>query len=64
MTQVLLTPAQAAHLAQQVSAMRAAEQAFQQALALLTLGADLPDGAILSDINVDTGVLTFTVPEP
>jgi hypothetical protein len=62
--QVPLTSAQAAYLAQQVSAMRTAEQAFQQALALLTLGAELPDGAILSDINVDTGVLTFTVPEP
>ena len=60
---VTLTPAQAAYLAQQVSAVRAAEQALQQALALLTLGAELPEGAILSDINVDTGVLTFTVPE-
>ena len=63
MARVIVTPAQAAYLAQQVSAVRAAEQALQQALALLTLGAELPEGAILSDINVDTGVLTFTVPE-
>ena len=63
MSSLTITSAQAAYLAQQVSAVRAAEQALQQALALLTLGAELPEGAILSDINVDTGVLTFTAPE-
>lgn len=63
MRTVDLTPSQAAHLAQRVQAVRAAEQALQQDLALLTLGADLPAGAVLSDINVETGVLTFTTPE-
>lgn len=59
----LVTPAQATHLAQRAEAVRSAERAFQQDLALLMLGADLPAGAVLADINVETGVLTFTVPE-
>ena len=58
-----LAPAQAPHLAQRAEAVRMAERAFQQDLALLALGADLPAGAVLTDINVETGVLTFTAPE-
>ena len=60
---ITLTIAQVTHLAQRAEAVRAAERAFQQDLALLALGADLPAGAVLTDINVETGVLTFTVPE-
>ena len=58
---VTLTPLQAAYLAGLVSEAQKAQQAANEALALLTLG-HVPSDAVLQDINTDTGVLTFTTP--
>lgn len=59
MVTVALSPAQAGYVANLVTAAQRAQQAANEAVALLTLG-HVPAGAILSDINTDTGVLTFT----
>jgi hypothetical protein len=55
-----VTPAQATALARLVEETRRAGQLAQDALALLTLGHDVPPAAQLTAIDADTGVLTFT----
>lgn len=57
-----LTTQQAEHLAGLVRDIQRAQQVASDALALLTLG-HVPADAVLRDINTDTGVLTFSLPE-
>lgn len=59
MLTVTVTALQAAYLAGLVQTAQQAQTAANEALALLTLGY-VPTGATLTDINTDTGVLTFT----
>jgi hypothetical protein len=63
MATVTVTPAQAAHVAALVQQARTAQDALEQAVRLLTLGADLPEGSTLFHVDTDTGVFTFTAPE-
>jgi hypothetical protein len=58
---VSLTPAQAQHLAALVSAAQRAQQLAQDAVTLLAMGL-VPDGAVLTHIDTDTGACTFTDP--
>lgn len=59
MPTVIVTPPQAAYLAGLVSEAQRAQRVAHEAVALLTLG-HVPAGAVLQDINTDTGALTFT----
>lgn len=58
-----VTPLQAHYLAGLVAEAQKAQRVANEAVALLTLG-HVPAGAVLQDINTDTGTLTFTVLEP
>lgn len=60
MSPLTVTPAQAAHLAALLRDAQTAHQRLREALTLLTLG-QVPEGATLTDINTDTGVLSFRV---
>lgn len=57
---VTVTPEQAAALAEHVQAAQTAHARAQETLRILTLGL-LPADAALTDVNCETGVLTFHV---
>lgn len=61
MTTVTVTPLQAQYLAGLVQEAQKAQRAANEALALLTLG-HVPAGAVLQNVDVETGVLTFAGP--
>ncbi len=56
---VPVTRQQAAYLANLIQQAQQAQRAVNEAVALLALGR-VPPSATLSDVNVETGVLTFT----
>lgn len=59
---VSLTPEQARYVASLVQQAQHAQRAVNEAVALLALG-HVPTTATLADVNVETGALTFHVPE-
>ena len=62
MPTLTVTPAQARLVAQRVQAVQEADALLRVVLEAVTAGHDV--AGTLTDINVDTGVLTFTVHEP
>jgi hypothetical protein len=59
MATVTVTPKQAEYLAALLTQAKRAQTVYAEAVALLTLGYVAPD-AVLTNIDTDTGVLTFT----
>lgn len=59
---VTVTPLQAAYLAGLVAEAQKAQRVANEAVALLTLG-HVPAAAVLTHIDTDAGVLTFSVAE-
>jgi hypothetical protein len=60
-TTLTVTPAQAQKLAAALNVARDAQARAQDVLDTLTAGHPLDAGAVLADVNTDTGVLTFHV---
>lgn len=63
MSSLTVTRAQAAHLAALLRDATDAHDRLRGAVSLLTLG-HVPEGATLTNINTDTGALTFHVEPP